>query len=84
MEKRKKLVASSRVKRGVVGIMEELVGIEGLDDRYLVMGDRELGELPAFDGEGNVVFYDIGGGYLLGKLGLERYVRVMRKKIKNR
>jgi hypothetical protein len=40
--------------------------------------------LPAFDGEGNVVFYDIGGGYLLGKLGLERYVRVMRKKIKNR
>lgn len=48
-------------------------------NRYFEMGEDELMGLPAFDGDGGVVFYDVGGGYLLGKEGLVRAVRHWRE-----
>ena len=67
---------TGREKRIIEKIWDE--SPEVLECEYLRMGDEELGQLPAFDGEGNVVFYDIGGGYLLGKLGLIRFVKTVR------
>lgn len=44
-------------------------------NKYFRMSEEELRGLPAFDGDGGVVFYDVGGGYLLGKEALVRAVR---------
>ena len=43
--------------------------------KWFRMSEEELRLLPAFDGEGGVVFYDIGGGDLLGKEALVRAVK---------
>jgi hypothetical protein len=42
----------------------------------------ELEGLEEFDGDGNVVMYDVGSGYLLGKLGLIRMVKSVKSKKK--
>jgi hypothetical protein len=52
------------------------LGCGGIE--YLGMSDVELRGLPAFDAEGGVIFYDVGGGYLLGKEGLIRWVESRR------
>jgi len=43
--------------------------------KYFRMSEEELRLLPAFDVDGGVVFYDVGGGYLLGRDSLIRAVK---------
>ena len=57
-------------------------GVRVGECKYLDMGMEELERLEEFDGDGNVVMYDIGSGYLLGKLGLIRMVKSVKSKKK--
>lgn len=54
------------------------LGAEG--ERILGMGEEEFEGLCAWDEDGGVRLWDVGGGYLLGKEGLRRLRGVRRAK----
>ena len=76
---RKRMERKSKVSK-VWDLIEELRGMAADDGtRFLQMTDSELDELLAFDDDGQVCMYEVGG-VLLGKNALLRWVECHRNK----
>ena len=78
---RKRLERKSKVSK-VCELIDELMGMSADNgNRFLQMTDSELDSLLAFDEDGQVCMYEVGGE-LLGKRALLKWVechRIVRK-----